>query len=72
MEEMSIFRSRSFWLIIAALVIGTMDQRGITLPIGDEELATLFMELTPMFLSVWAYIERYFGKKKLKVITNAG
>lgn len=64
-KEMSGFKARSFWLIIAAVLITAARQKGYTLPINDEQLADLIMGLAPAFLGAWAWLERLFGKAKL-------
>jgi hypothetical protein len=66
-EELHLLKSRSFWLVVASIVITITTNAGYTLPIKDHELAALLPELVSAILMVWAYVERYFGKKKLRV-----
>lgn len=64
-DEINIFTTRSFWLMVASAIITILKVYQIDIGIDENMLVEIAMTLLPVLLSLWAYGERYFGKKKL-------
>lgn len=65
MDQLSIFKARSFWLIIAAVILPVLQTKGLFVGMDQAGFVDLIMKWLPYALMVWAYIERLLGKKKL-------
>jgi hypothetical protein len=68
-EEINGFGTKSFWLIVLSVVIPAARTYGFdlsSLGIDESMIADFIMIGLPVLLGVWAYVERIYGKKKLK------
>jgi len=65
MDQMSIFKARSFWLVVISLGTSVAHSLGYTVDIVPDQMVDNVLPLVTAALGTWAYIERLRGKKKL-------
>ena len=65
MEKLLIYKARSFWLVIAAILLPIAQRYGYLDGFTSEQLVDQTVTAITQLLLVWAYLERIFGKKKL-------
>ncbi len=65
METLLIYKARSFWLVLAAVLLPIAQAKGFLTEFTSVELVDQTTSAISQVLLVWAYLERIFGKKKL-------
>jgi len=63
MEELNIFKARSFWLMVGSVLATLVNVLGYEFK--ANEFADVAITVAPAALALWAYIERLLGQKKL-------
>ena len=65
MDKLLIYKARSFWLVLAAILLPIAQKYGFMPGFTAEILVDQTIDVITQLLLVWAYLERIFGKKKL-------